>query len=157
MAQMARKTLIIVVAALSAVACGDDDGDGTADAAAAAADAPAAADAAPIDATDLTPLLIGVWQEPPPTAYLRFSADGTTAVAFTIAELDTAPFGAGSWVLDGARLTFTNTSGVCSDNPVLQVGVYDIEVTSAELTFTKVDDPCAERAVIDGQTWTRVP
>ncbi len=125
-------------------------------------DTPAAPDAASSpdawSAPDAPATLVGDWAQPAPfVAVLRFDADGTQRVASTRAELGSAPFATGTWELSGRRLTFTNTVGACSDSPANQVGVYDVDVSANELTFTLVEDVCPMRNVIAGETWTRLP
>lgn len=134
------------------------------DAAAAEADtAPEAAEEAAsdaiaeADATNLSELLIGLWKEPLPSpAVMRFDSDGTSRVALAEEKLDTEPFGVANWKLEGSRLTFTQTAGVCSTVEEEKVGTYELTIDSATVTFAKISDVCAGRNLIDGETWTRL-
>jgi hypothetical protein len=86
---------------------------------------------------------------------LRFSTDGTCAVAGTVEGLAT-PGHRCTWTLEGKRLVFTNTEGNCATAEPTRIGSYDIEVTEASVSFKKIADTCANRMAIDGQTWDRI-
>lgn len=86
---------------------------------------------------------------------LRFSGDGTCAVGGTVAQLAT-PSHRCTWTLEGSRLTFTNTAGMCADAETTRVGAYDIVVSDASVSFKMIDDRCAPRMSIDGQMWLRL-
>jgi hypothetical protein len=116
----------------------------------------------PLDASmppDLLPsqamLLVGLWQEPGSGYILRFTADGQQRLAATVDQLDSNPLLTGTWTLDGRRLTFTSVTGLCASPPASQTGTYVVTVTPTALAFTVDMDLCAQRATIDGETWTR--
>lgn len=94
-------------------------------------------------------------QDPEAATVIRFSQDGTCAVGATVADLVT-PSHRCTWTLDGKRLTFTNVAGICADAEATRIGAFDIEVTEATVSFKMIDDKCARRMSIDGQTWLRL-
>ena len=75
-------------------------------------------------------------------------------VAHDRSQLDTKPLAGGSFQLDKDQLTLTYNSGnMC---PAGSTGVYKVVISKVGIHFTKVNDDCADRAKIDGQTWFRV-
>lgn len=106
-----------------------------------------------------TDLIIGEYERHPPDGEtaIRFRADGSVRLARTRALLDTdPPLAAGTWKLDGARLTLTYDSGLCNDAPSEKSGVYTVVISRIGIRFTKVEDGCERRSAIDGQTWWRI-
>jgi hypothetical protein len=123
-------------------------------------------------------LLLGEYERHPPdgTTAIRFRADGSVRLAKTRALLDTEPpLAVGTWTLDdrgtppagsapgggrgsmdGTKLTLTYDQGACTEAPGDKVGVYTVVVSKIGIHFTKVEDSCARRAAIDGQTWWRL-
>lgn len=101
-------------------------------------------------------LIVGEFERHPPdgTTIARFQGDGTITVAHDKASLDRKNLAVGSYKLDGDSLSLTYASGeMCKPS---EVGTYKVVVSKIGLRFTKVDDPCAQRSKIDGQTWYRV-
>ena len=101
-------------------------------------------------------LIIGEFARRPPdgTTAARFRADGSVTVAHDKSQLDTKPLAGGSFQLDKDQLTLTYNSGnMC---PAGSTGVYKVVISKVGIHFTKVNDDCADRAKIDGQTWFRV-
>lgn len=119
---------------------------------------PTPAAAAPEAPTAATPAsLVGDFaiQNEGHTAVLRFSADGTCAVATSVEGLAT-PSHRCTWTLDGDRLTFNNTEGTCAEKEETKIGVFDVVVTARDVSFKMVSDSCERRMAIDGETWTRI-
>ncbi len=120
-------------------------------------------DLTPADAplhVDMTPtaqqLIVGLWQEPGSGYVLRFGADGKQALAAVASQLDTAPIMTGTWSLpDDRHLTFTSATGLCASPASDQVGHYLISVSEDSLIFVLDSDSCAQRATINGETFTR--
>ena len=82
---------------------------------------------------------------------IRFRADGSVRLAKTRALLDTEPaLAAGTWKLDGPKLTITYDQGICSDQAATKAGVYNVVISKIGIHFTRVEDPCERRAAIDG-------
>ena len=101
-------------------------------------------------------LIIGEFARRPPdgTTAARFRADGSVTIAHDKSQLDTKPLAGGSFQLDKDQLTLTyNTGNMC---PAGSTGVYKVVISKVGIHFTKVNDDCADRAKIDGQTWFRV-
>jgi hypothetical protein len=114
--------------------------------------------AAPAKAPN-TELIIGEYERHPPDGEtaIRFRADGSVRLARTKALLDTdPPLAAGTWKLDGGRLSLTFDSGMCNDAPSERSGVYTVVISRIGIRFTKVEDDCQRRSAIDGQTWWRI-
>jgi uncharacterized protein (TIGR03066 family) len=102
-----------------------------------------------------TELIVGKFERRPPdgTTVARFQGDGTVTIAHDEASLDRKNLAVGSYQLDGDKLTLTYASGdMCKPN---ETGNYKVVISKVGIRFTKVDDPCADRAKIDGQTWYR--
>ena len=102
-----------------------------------------------------TELIVGKFNRRPPdgTTVARFQADGTVTVAHDDASLDRKNLAVGTWKLDGDQLTLSYASGeMCKPD---ETGTYKVVISKVGIRFTKVDDPCADRAKIDGQTWYR--
>jgi hypothetical protein len=120
-------------------------------------------DLTPMDAplhVDLLPsaqqLIVGLWQEPGSGYVLRFGADGKQALAAFASQLDSAPIMTGTWTLpDDRHLTFTSATGLCASPVTDQVGHYFVSVTADSLIFVLDSDSCAQRATINGETFTR--
>jgi len=105
-----------------------------------------------------TQLIVGEYERHPPDGQtaIRFRPDGSLRLAKSKAELDAEPAVAiGSWKLDGDRLTLTYDKGACTDGDI-RTGVYTVVISKVGIHFTKVEDSCARRAAIDGQTWWRL-
>ena len=102
-----------------------------------------------------TELIVGKFERRPPdgTTVARFQGDGTVTIAHDEASLDRKNLAVGSYQLDGDKLTLTYASGdMCKPN---ETGNYKVVISKIGIRFTKVDDPCADRSKIDGQTWYR--
>lgn len=102
-------------------------------------------------------LIVGEYERHPPdgTTVARFRGDGSITIAHDRASLDKKNLATGSFKVDGDQLTLEYSSGeMCggAGGP----GVYKVVVSKVGIHFTKVDDGCAQRAKIDGQTWYRV-
>lgn len=105
-----------------------------------------------------TQLIVGEYERHPPdgTTAIRFRPDGGLRLAKSKAELDAEPpVAIGNWKLDGDRLTLTYDKGACTDGDD-RTGVYTVVISKVGIHFTKVEDSCARRAAIDGQTWWRI-
>ena len=103
-----------------------------------------------------TELIVDSFERHPPngTTIARFQGDGTVTVAHDRASLDRKNLAVGTYKLDGDQLTLTYTSGdMCKPD---EVGTYKVVLSKIGMRFTKVEDPCDDRAKIDGQTWYRV-
>jgi hypothetical protein len=106
-----------------------------------------------------TELIIGEYERHPPdgATAIRFRGDGSVRLARTRALLDTEPpLATGSWKLDGAKLAVTYDKGLCTEQPGDQTGVYTVVISKIGIHFTKVEDSCARRSAINGQTWWRI-
>jgi hypothetical protein len=106
-----------------------------------------------------TQLIVGEYERHPPdgATAIRFRPDGGVRLAKTKAQLDGEPaLAIGSWKLDGDRLTLSYDKGACTDNTDDRTGVYTVVISKVGIHFTKVEDSCARRAAIDGQTWWRL-
>jgi hypothetical protein len=106
-----------------------------------------------------TELIVGEYERHPPDGEtaIRFRADGSLRLARNKAQLDTdPPLAAGTWKIDGGRLTLTYDSGICNDSPGEKSGVYTVVISRIGIRFTKVEDSCQRRSAIDGQTWWRI-
>jgi uncharacterized protein (TIGR03066 family) len=102
-----------------------------------------------------TELIVGTFERRPPdgTTVARFQGDGTVTIAHDAATLDRKNLAVGTYKLDGAQLTLSYTSGeMCKPS---ETGTYKVVISKIGIRFTKVDDPCADRSKIDGQTWYR--
>jgi uncharacterized protein (TIGR03066 family) len=102
-----------------------------------------------------TELIVGKFERRPPdgTTIARFQGDGTITIAHDEASLDRKNLAAGSFHLEGDQLTLTYSSGeMCKPN---ETGTYKVVISKIGIRFTKVNDPCADRSKIDGQTWYR--
>jgi hypothetical protein len=102
-----------------------------------------------------TELIVGKFERRPPdgTTIARFQGDGTITIAHDEASLDRKNLATGSYKLDGEQLTLNYTSGdMCKPS---ETGTYKVVISKIGIRFTKVDDPCADRSKIDGQTWYR--
>ena len=100
-------------------------------------------------------LIMGEFERRPPdgTTAARFRADGSVTIAHNKNELDTKPLASGTFQLEKDQLTLTyNTGSMC---PSGQSGTYKVVLSRIGIRFTKVDDSCADRAKMDGQTWFR--
>ena len=120
----------------------------------AACGGPSANDRPPPKAPN-TELIVGKFERRPPdgTTVARFQGDGTITVAHDMASLDRKNLAVGNYKLDGENLTLTYASGeMCKPD---EVGNYKVVISKVGIRFTKVDDPCATRSKIDGQTWYR--
>jgi hypothetical protein len=105
-----------------------------------------------------TELVVGDFARKPPDGEMavRFSADGTFLFAKTKGELDkSAHLADGTFKVDGDQLSFTADKGMCADGA--KIGTYKVVISKIGIRFTKVDDGCADRARLDGQTLWRLP
>jgi hypothetical protein len=99
-------------------------------------------------------LILGEFTRPPPaTTAARFRADGSITVAHARDQLDVKPLAAGTYQLQGDQLTLTYQSGnMC---PAGSSGTYKVVIAKVGIRFTKVNDDCADRSKMDGETWFR--
>jgi hypothetical protein len=101
-------------------------------------------------------LIVGDFERRPPDGQMavRFLGDGTFWFAKTRAELERTPrLGEGTYKLDADQLAFTSTKGQCDAG---STGAYKVVISKIGIRFVKVDDGCADRSRIDGQTWWRI-
>lgn len=103
-----------------------------------------------------TELIVGEFARRPPagTTAARFKNDGSVTIAHEAKELDSKPLAAGTFKLDGDKLTLTYASGEMCQAGV--EGTYTVVISKVGIRFTKVDDPCDRRAKMDGETWYRI-
>lgn len=102
-------------------------------------------------------LVVGDFARKPPDGEMavRFGADGTYFFVKSKAELDKSPHLAdGTFRVEGDQLTFTADKGMCADGA--KAGSYTVVISKIGIRFTKVDDGCADRARLDGQTLWRL-
>lgn len=102
-------------------------------------------------------LVVGDFARKPPDGEMaiRFSADGTYLFAKTKGELGRTPhLAAGTFKVDGDQLTFLAERGMCADGA--KSGSYKVVISKIGIRFTKVEDACADRARLDGQTLWRL-
>lgn len=102
-------------------------------------------------------LVVGDFARKPPDGEMavRFSGDGTFFFAKTKGELGRTPHLAdGTYEVDGDQLTFTAEQGMCANGT--KAGTYKVVISKIGIRFTKVDDGCADRARLDGQTLWRL-
>jgi hypothetical protein len=103
-----------------------------------------------------TELIVGEFARRPPagTTAARFRADGSVTLASKAEELDSKAIAAGTYKLEGDKLSLTYTSGeLC---PAGAEGVYTVVISKVGIRFTKVEDSCERRAKMDGETWFRI-
>ena len=103
-------------------------------------------------------LVVGDFARKPPVGEMavRFGSDGTFFFTKSKAELDKPPHLAdGTYKVEGDQLTFTAEKGMCAD--AAKTGSYKVVISKIGIRFTKVDDECADRARLDGQTLWRLP
>ena len=102
-------------------------------------------------------LVVGDYARKPPDGEMavRFAGDGTFYFAKTRTDLDKPPHLAdGTYQVEADQLTFTASKGMCADGA--KSGSYKVVISKIGIRFTKVDDSCADRARLDGQTlWRR--
>lgn len=106
-----------------------------------------------------TELIVGEYERHPPDGEtaVRFRADGSVRLAKNRAQLDAEPpIAAGTWKLEGARLTLNYDHGSCTERSGDQTGVYTVVISKIGIRFTKVEDRCERRSAINGQTWWRI-
>jgi len=106
-----------------------------------------------------TELIVGEYERHPPDGQtaVRFRGDGSVRLAKARAQLDAEPpLAAGTWKIEGGRLTLTYDQGLCADRPGDRTGVYTVVISKIGIHFTKVEDSCERRSAIDGQTWWRI-
>ena len=102
-------------------------------------------------------LVVGDFTRKPPDGEMavRFGADGRYFFVKSKAELDRTPHLAdGTYRVDGDQLTFVADKGMCAGGAA--TGTYQVVISRIGVRFTKVDDPCADRARLDGQTMLRI-
>jgi hypothetical protein len=88
--------------------------------------------------------LTGVWYIARFDTYLQINEDGSFGFADSQQELESAPFDAGQYRLEGTTLTFMtdDESEYCSG----ATGSYEITVTEeSQIEFTHKEYPCWER------------
>ena len=106
-------------------------------------------------ADDSRSKIVGDWSRPSLGTALRIAADGTCIVAESRDAFDKAATRC-RWTLAGDKLTFTNLAGSCAAPANERVGTYHVRADAATLHFAKIEDRCARRSSIDGETWERV-
>ena len=102
-------------------------------------------------------LVVGDFARKPPDGEMavRFAPDGTFFFAKNKGELAHTPHLAdGTYKVDGDQLTFTAEKGMCADGA--KSGTFKVVISKIGLRFTKVEDDCADRARLDGQTLWRL-
>ena len=102
-------------------------------------------------------LVVGDFSRKPPDGEMavRFGTDGSFIFAKTKGDLGKPPHLAdGTFTVEADQLTFTATKGMCADGA--KSGSYKVVISKIGIRFTKVDDGCADRARLDGQTLWRV-
>ncbi len=99
--------------------------------------------------------LVGVWIDPERAHYIQFDTDGIWIAAHSFEGLSASPLAFGPHHLEGTLLTFETDEE--SDFCRGQTATYEVELSDQEeLTFTSVDDPCAERKLdFIGGPWER--
>ena len=133
----------VVVAALSACGGGGSSGSGTTHA---AAIKPPAEE-----------IIFGIYERRPPqgTTAIKIQRDGSLILAKDKGKLeDEKPLASGSWKLEKDTLTLVYSLGECADGA--RSGTYKVSVSKIGIHFAKLEDDCAVRARIDGETWWRV-
>lgn len=101
-------------------------------------------------------LVLGDFARKPPDGEMavRFGGDGSFFFAKTKGDLDKSGHLAdGTFTVEGDQLTFTATKGMCEGGGP---GSYKVVISKIGIRFTKVDDACADRARLDGQTLWRI-
>ncbi|HEY1554100.1 MAG TPA: hypothetical protein VGF94_04660 [Kofleriaceae bacterium] len=100
-------------------------------------------------------LIVGEFARRPPagTTAARFRGDGSVVIAHDRASLDSKPLATGTFQLAGDQLTLTYQTGTMC--PAGSSGTYKVVLSKVGIHFVKVQDACADRAQIDGQTWFR--
>lgn len=102
-------------------------------------------------------LVVGDFARRPPDGEMavRFGGDGRFFFAKSKAELETTGHLAdGSFNVEGDQLTFIASKGMCADGA--KTGIYKVVISKIGIRFTKVEDDCADRARLDGQTLWRL-
>ena len=102
-------------------------------------------------------LVVGDFTRKPPDGEMavRFNGDGTFWFAKTKGELERTPHLAdGTYKVDGDQLTFTADKGMCAD--ASKSGTYKVVISKIGIRFAKLEDACADRARLDGQTLWRL-
>ena len=103
-----------------------------------------------------TELIVGEFARRPPagTTAARFRGDGSVVIAHEAGELDSKPLAAGTYKLDGDKLTLSYASGeMC---PKGTEGTYTVVISKVGIHFAKVEDGCERRAKMEGETWYRI-
>ena len=101
-------------------------------------------------------LIVGQYERHPPagTTVIDFKSDGSLEEAHDRASLGSKDLATGTFELQGSDMTLTYTGGdMCKGSGP---GHYKIVISKVGIRFTMVDDPCAQRAKMDGETWFRV-
>jgi hypothetical protein len=102
-------------------------------------------------------LVVGDFARKPPDGEMavRFGGDGSFFFAKTKSGLAHTPHLAdGSFKVEADQLTFVADKGMCADGA--KTGTYKVVISKIGIRFTKVEDDCADRARLDGQTLWRV-
>jgi hypothetical protein len=106
-----------------------------------------------------TELIVGEFErhKPDGETAVVFGADGSLKLAKNKGELEHTPHLAdGSWKLDGDQLTLSYDKGQCADSEGTKTGTYKVVISKIGVRFKKVEDSCADRSRLDGQTWWRI-
>ena len=102
-------------------------------------------------------IIFGIYERRPPlgTTALKIQRDGSLILAKDKGKLDDEkPLATGSWKLEKDTLTLVYSLGECADGA--RSGTYKVSVSKIGIHFAKLEDECAVRAKIDGETWWRV-
>ena len=139
-------TRLIVAVLVGLAACGGGSGpSGSGDTHAAAVRPPA------------EDIIFGIFERKPPlgTTAIKLARDGTLILAHDKDHLDDdKPLATGTWKLEKDTLTLAYSIGMCADSA--RSGTYKVSLSKVGIHFTKIEDDCAQRAKIDGETWWRV-
>lgn len=101
-------------------------------------------------------LIVGQYERHPPagTTVIDFKPDGSLEEAHDRGSLGSKDLATGTFDLQGSDMTLTYTGGdMCKGSGP---GHYKVVISKVGIRFTMVDDPCAQRAKMDGETWFRV-
>jgi len=102
-------------------------------------------------------LIFGTYERRPPigTTAIKLARDNSLILAHDRKQLDSdKPLATGSWKIEKDTLTVTYSMGMCADSA--RTGTYKVVLSKIGIHFTKLEDDCAQRAKIDGETWWRV-
>jgi hypothetical protein len=102
-------------------------------------------------------LVVGEFARKPPDGEMavRFGPDGSFVFAKNKGELAHTPHLAdGTFKVEADQLTFAADKGMCAEGA--KSGTYKVVISKIGIRFTKVEDGCADRARLDGQTLWRL-